>query len=778
MTAMHPQLAEWVWQPVLPTLQVAAIGVVLAGLAVAAYARSARQRPVAAGVLGAMRLMAIVLLVGLLMGPSVAEEGEQREQRPVLGVLVDTSASMQRPPHPHHRSSADWAADEAGDAPDATRFGYLAEHWLNEQQLAALQERFDVRLMRFDHAARTLSPDLLQQPAAQAATGSVTRYADALTTALLDVDRAAREDHAELLLLGDGHDSDDATLGPAAAFARERGVPIHAVAVGSEDVPPNVAVVALPRQDYLLLEEEGQLIVQVHQGGLDDATVTLNVAADGMETIEREVSFDGRRSVTVDVPTEHDEPGLHAYDAWVEPIAGEVETADNRHRAFVEVLERGMRVLVLEGEPYWDTKFLAQSLRKDARMEITQITQVSVRRREGIVTRTGEEATVPTNVDEFAAYDVVILGRQIERMLDEQALTALRDWVLDRGGQVVLARGRPYATTSNAGRAAAEILGQIEPVRWHGELVRHVPVSLTAAGRSSPLFSMAGLTAEVDEAFAALPAMRVIYAVEAVKPAAIVLARIGPGQRVGQSADAESRSAPAMVEMNVGSGRVLAVLGEGLWQWRLLPPTLAEYEGVFDAFWSNAVRYLAAGGEFRPGEDVTLQLGRSIVQAGDPLTIDVVLRHVPPEDFAPVVTLTGPDGETRQVEPTLRSGMRNRLRATVHPEQVGVWRASLSVEEPLRPTQQERPFSVYRVDYERLRSEARPTVLRDLAEHTGGLFFDATERVDLARQLDRRLTSQQTPPSVSQAWDSGWLLALLVMWLGLEWVARRRAGWL
>ncbi|MEX2671338.1 MAG: hypothetical protein WD294_04420 [Phycisphaeraceae bacterium] len=782
---MPDLLGQWMYQPALPPMQVLAIVALLLGLTVFAYFRSAGDRPAAAAGFGGMRVLAVLLLGALLMGPSVIPEAdEEQTARATLTVMLDTSTSMLTPPTPPTSSRSapptlsrsDSSTDSSsGTTEGATRFEHLTEHWLNAQQLAGLDEHFDVRLLGFDTAGRPLSADQLAQPAAEVAVGSGTRYAESLTTALLDLDRATRGEPAELLLLGDGHDTTDASLNAAAAFAAERGIAVHTVAVGSQRQPPNVAVVALPRQEYLLIEEQGQLIVQVHQGGLNDATVQLYVESDG-ERIERTIDFAGRRSVTVDIPIEHEQPGVYAYDVHVEPLPGEVATADNQQRAFVEVLDRSMRVLILEGEPYWDTKFLAQSLRRDARLELTQITQVSTQRQEGIVTRTGAEATVPTSVEAFAAYDVVILGRQVEAVLDAEGLAALRDWVLDEGGQLVLARGRPYALTSNAGRTAGEILSMVEPVRWHEGLVRNVPLSLTPAGRSSPLFSMAGLNADLDDAFATLPPMRVIYAVDSLKPAALVLARLGPGQRVGRGDD-ESASAPAIVEMNVGSGRVLALLGEGLWKWRLLAPNLAEYDGIFDAFWSNAVRYLAAGSEFQPGENVTLQLGRSIVQAGDPLTVDVVLRHAPPPGFDPTVTLTAPDGQMQDVTPTLRPGARNRYRATVHPDAVGVWRASLEAAE-LQPTQQERPFSVYQLDLERLRSEARPQVLRDLSERTGGLFFDAAEPVNLAEQLERRRTSQRVPPSAEYIWDSGLILLLLVLWLGLEWVGRRRLGWL
>ena len=75
------------------------------------------------------------------------------------------------------------------------------------------------------------------------------------------------------------------------------------------------------------------------------------------------VDFKGRGVVQVEIPVQQDMPGQYEYKLSLKAMEGEVELANNVHSTFVRVQPRRMRVLLLDGAPFWDTKFIAQSLR-------------------------------------------------------------------------------------------------------------------------------------------------------------------------------------------------------------------------------------------------------------------------------------------------------------------------------------------------------------------------------------------------------------------------------
>ncbi len=63
------------------------------------------------------------------------------------------------------------------------------------------------------------------------------------------------------------------------------------------------------------------------------------------------------------IPVQESEPGQYRVDLSIDAVENEAELANNQQTVFCEVMKRRIRVLVLEGQPFWDTKFLAESLR-------------------------------------------------------------------------------------------------------------------------------------------------------------------------------------------------------------------------------------------------------------------------------------------------------------------------------------------------------------------------------------------------------------------------------
>ncbi len=755
---MHVSLASTTFDPVISPLLIAAIAGLIAGLSIFAYGRGVRSKPVRGTLLLIMRLTAIAALSFILLGPSTMPPSVETPQRERLTVLLDTSGSMLTP-------------DIGGES----RMKYIAEHWLSETQIKELSANFDLRLMGFDEGSRVLGTGSISQPPERLATGNTSHYDRALADVLMEQSPEKDKPGGAVVVIGDGHDTDDAPLQSIAELAKSRHTAIHTVAVGTIRVGRDVALIALPRQEYLMPNEKGQILVRLYQIGLDDATMTVHIRH-GKEQTDRRVSFGGRASSLLEFPIAAAEPGMLEYEVWVDPVEDESQISNNRQNVFVQVSERPLRVLVLEGEPYWDTKFLAQSLRGDPRIEVTSIAGVRDGKQEQIVTKKAEAALhVPLTVEQWAAYDVVVLGRGVENMMGAQAVANLEQYVSTGGGHLVFARGRAYDADTPAGQAIGKPLAALEPVVWGSGFASstdELKVRPTVEGRSSPLFSGGVLGTAGPQATMALPGLSSVASVSKLKPATMVMARGGRG-----NAPDDDSQPPVIVSMNYGRGRVLAVLGEGLWRWSLLPPELKQYRGAFDAFWSNAVRWLAMGGDFQPGQQVALKLSRSSLRLGDPLVMDVLTKTAPPTGFNPKLRVIDPDGVVTELGADPLPAAPQHRQATVMPTKGGVWRVVLEAP-PLTPAIQETRFNVYDLNIERLRTDARPQVLRDLAEQTGGIAFSADRPVDLAHELTRQQAARRVPPKPIYAWDKGAFLAMLLVWMGLEWVGRRQAGWL
>jgi hypothetical protein len=778
------------WQPAASPLHIVAGAAGLAALAIFAYARGlARQRAASLALL-LMRLVLIAALTLLLMGPSFLPPPSAQGVRPRLAVLLDTSGSMRTP-----------------DCQGLPRIEYAARNWLSPERLAKLSETCDVTLMGFDAAPQALSPDSLVRPAGQLAPGRSSCIAESVCKVLRDM--PPDKGDLSLLLLSDGHESADLSLQPAALLARARSAPIHTVCLGGPTQVRDVLLVALARQEHLLSKEPGQIIAEVRQAGLGDAKTTLHAQC-GDRDQTAPVDFAGRASVLVTLPVQQDQPGIYEYRLRVEAVDQEAETSNNAQSVFFDVTDQRIRVLMLEGEPFWETKFLAQSLRKDGRIELTQIAQLSQGSRKTVVTRTdgaaadgtpptGETApgpavaasatspagsaavtqpasapapAVPRTADEWARYNVVILGRGMEQVLDHDAAAQLIDFVATRGGQVIFARGQAYDGQTPAGRQMGRDLAVLEPVIWGNGVLYNLPLSLTPQGRSSPMFAMGGL--DRDAELSRLPGFKVMPAVTREKAGTEVWARAAPPGALAPE------SPPAVACMNYGRGRIVAVLGEGLWQWSFLPPEMKSWDGLYDSFWSGLVRWLALGSDFPPGQTVSLKLGRSSVRLGDALSVDVVCKVKPPANFRPGVQVTDPSGAVQELTAMPLPDVEGRFHAELPARQCGVHQVVLSLPAGagLTPARQEKKFSVYDVDVERLEVAAHPEEMKRLSEQSGGLALAAGSAAEFPAQLSRQQSLRSVAQQPDFLWDRAMILAVLLLWAGAEWFARRRAGWL
>ena len=68
---------------------------------------------------------------------------------------------------------------------------------------------------------------------------------------------------------------------------------------------------------------------------------------------------------------------MFKYTVSVTPLAGEAVPVNNRRTLFARVVDEKPRVLLLEAEPYWETKFLQRVLRADPNLELTSVFQLS-----------------------------------------------------------------------------------------------------------------------------------------------------------------------------------------------------------------------------------------------------------------------------------------------------------------------------------------------------------------------------------------------------------------
>lgn len=735
---------------------------VLLGLAVIVSVRGGRgERGGLIVVTGLMRCVLILVLGVVLMGPSGVGLGVTSFKKPVLRVMIDTSASMQ-------------TADVGGVA----RYEFASQRWLTAARLERLREHYEVELLGFDGSVRVIGEEVLRRPASEVATGGESAVARSVSGAVMGVMNKG----SAVVVLSDGRDTLGAGMHPVGQLAGTEGVPIYTVALGGASLSRDVAVVAVPGQPYLFVGEGGRIVVRVMQSNAGESRTVLHVEV--QEKVESfPIVFDGEDSVAVDVPILHEAAGAYEYRVWVEAIPGEVETTNNAQPVFIDVTGKRLRVLILEGRPYWDTKFLAHALRKDSRVELTQVTQISSEKREVIVSKEGAAAGVPGSWEGLSRFDVIVLGRDIEKVLDVRTAGMLARYVSEHGGRLVFARGRAYDVETAGGRGLAEVLSVIEPVVFGEGVLRNQRIELEAAGMMHPGFNAGAGAGSGGEAVMRgdieMPSLVNLPVVLREKAGSRVLARTVTGGFGGERGG-DSAGQPAIVTMAYGQGMVVSVLGDGLWKWGLRPREKDSSGGSFDRFWMDMVRWLALGSDYRPGEVVSLRLTGRGVAVGDSIGLDLVSR-VGFDEVDVKVYVEGPSGERVGVVTEAVAGSTVRRRGALHSTEAGVHRVvveGVGREGDVLGELIEAKFNCYDVDLERLHTSVNKGALRVMSELSGGRGLDADEPGALFELLDRRREALAVPGKAYYLWDRGWVLGLVLLWAGVEWLARRAGGML
>lgn len=736
------------WQPYFPVPVLVTAAILLSAIAVGAYLRAAAAHRRHPRLLLAFRLGLLGALLLLLLGPSRLPAARTTPERPTLEIWLDTSASM-----------------AATDMDGESRYDFAVKHWLDGGHLARLAEDRDLRFYAVAESAQERALSELAAPAAEQATGSATHLVDALYRRLSGMHG---ESSHSLLLLSDGHDSNDASPAPLLEAARRAEVPVHTVALGGPRLERDLGLLALPRQDYLLPDEAGSIQVEITPSNAGRIRTTLRVTSGGMMK-DYPIRFDGDRTISVDVPVSHQDPGLYEYAFSVDPIPGEIEERNNHQTLYVEVTARRFRVLILEGEPYWDTKFLAQALRRDERIELVQLSQISAARRETLVTRLGNDLhpELPADMDSLSRFDVVILGRSVERVAGAAWLDMLPDYVGRHGGRLILARGPLTYDRDQAGAATPGNLRVLEPVHWGKGRVEDVLLKPEPAGRLCPPLQFAESQEYNELVYRNMPRLESAWQ-STPKHAARVLASF-------ELADG-SAGPPALATLDYGSGKVFAVLGDGLWRWRLLDREKKEWGGVFEQFWRSTVRWMVAAGDLHPQQDATIRLAPRHAQKGEPVRVQVSVRNADLAD-ALRMRLSAPDGSVSDVALQQEDGHALRLHALVTPEQSGVYR--LALDGPaMDPPRLETCFDAYELDAERLQSSAQPGRMRRLARETGGAYLDPRRPEQLGPMLERRLAAREVPLRPEYVWNQALIMVCILSGAGAEWIARRKWGWI
>lgn len=490
---------------------------------------------------------------------------------------------------------------------------------------------------------------------------------------------------------------------------------------------------------------------------------------EGKEIDQRLVPLTATKTTTT-FAIEQKRPGLYRYDLRAEPITGESSLLNNTDTLLLRVVDEPIRVLLLEGKPYWDSRFLMRTLAQDAVVEVDSLVRVSDKRLYLRTLRRGAEekesagketwktlASAEEQLKDLEAlrtYQIIVLGRDADIFLGGPLLEHLRTWIVRDSGCLVCARGQPVSQLEQR-------LGQLLPVRWRPTSEARFHPQLTERGRELQWFPE---TAGAEQPFAALPSLATTARPEQPQPLAIVLATTTTGEA----------EAPVVSYQPFGMGRVVVLEGGGMWRWAFLPPQQQQQETLYQGLWHSLLRWLVSSADLLPGQKIALRSDKVRFNKGEPASATLLVREETNAAAIPSIELRG-SGPPRTVQPVPLGDSPGAYRVPFGPLPEGRYEARVAGTAGQGATAT--LFDVRTASDEALDLQARPELMQRIAQESGGSVVPAASAEQTVLQFHPDQDHQQAQRvRRTPAWDRWWvLLAIWTVW-GIAWAVRRSSG--
>ncbi len=747
------------------TLAVAGI-VLLAFYGFAVRRRLPRGRRVAVIVLMSV---ALAVPLAILLNPTWVERIPPPSGKPLLTVLVDRSASM-----------------AVADEDDGKTPRYAAASRIARQMSGQLDDRYEVRVRGF---AADSSPIQAEEMAATSAEGRSTDLAAAIEAAL-DEDRPQGQ---AILLLSDGaHNASGgaARVREVAAKAKATAAPVFVKTLGGQAGVRDLDVSLDMPEKLAFIGQTIPVVVHLRQRGALARRVRLSLLCDGEVVGRRDVEVfpDGETEAKFEITRE--EVGLYRYELSADELPGEVTGVNNTATLLLRTIDRPVRVLLLEGKPYWDTKFLIRTLTADSLIELVSVVRLAddrfLQRR---ISRASKEAkqgkkgeaekgksekgnveadewTVRSEAGQILAepgaldsYQIVVLGRDSEVYLTDGALAQLEKWLGEGDGSLVCFRGAPAARINQR-------LAALMPVRWAPSTESRFQMRWTQSGNALRWLPEVG---DEEVVSADMPTLATVAAPQSPRPLAVVLATGSIGN--------DERTA-VLSYQRVGTGRVVVVEGAGMWRWAFLPPRKQQHDGLYGRLWRSLVRWLVSDVGLLPGQRFALKTDKVTFSTQESVAAELLVRREETDAEPPKVQLLGKALKEPMppLAPVPSGDYPGQFRVKFGRLPQGRYTAKVigaKGDEISAVT----AFEVRGNLKEQLEVQARPDLMKMVAQQSGGSVLKRVKAGDITQQFERHL-DQTRPERIKRttAWDRWWVLtAALVLW-GVTWKTRRRCG--
>jgi hypothetical protein len=704
-----------------------------AGFCFAAWRRSGYRRDY--GAIELLRLVIAILAVILFNQPEWVEQFKPQE-KPTIAVLWDSSRSMDT--RDEHRAST-------GSTELITRRESISP-LIDTAFWKSLDERMSV----------------LIQPIASGEEQKMTNLHDPLAQAPQKF-----KNLRAIVLASDGDWNDGKPPVDAASALRLKDIPVFAVPVGSSSRLPDLELLSLDAPTFGLVGKSVRIPFTIESTLPRELTLPVTLKTSEGEEVTKEVRIAAMARTSDWLIWKPKSVSDYALTLEIPKQADELLAENNKLSAPIAIREEKLRVLLVESIPRWEYRYLRNALSRDPGIALScllyhpGLTRVGAGNKDYI-------KQFPSGLDELSKYDVVFLG---DVGVEQGQLTAedcrlLKGLVEHQASGLVFMPGWQGRQMSLLETELTDlypvVLDPAQPGGWGSRT--SCQFELTELGRRSLLTRLADTQEENIDVWENLPGFQWYAAVTRAKAGSEVLC-------IHKEMSNEFGRLPLLAARTFGAGKVLFMGTDGAWRWR---------KGVEDKyhyrFWGQVVRWMAYQRNMAKGETMRLYYSPEQPQVRQTVALKCNVMETSGEPLATgdvLARVVTPSGKAQTVRFTSTGEEWGEFSASFTPEEAGRHELKLSCQQTAATL--DAAMFVQGAEIERIGRAARPDVLAEIARVTRGQVIESAR----AQQVIQSLAAlPEPPPDIRrlQLWSHPATVAIMVVLLGLFWIARKVIG--
>lgn len=608
------------------------------------------------------------------------------------------------------------------------------------------------------------------------------------------VEEDGAADVRAIVLLTDGRQSIPGDLSNTTELLTGLGVPVYTIPIGSRVPPRDLSVVTVDAPEAIFLNDSAQIQVTLATFGFEGQELTVRLEQDG-KTVDEKKLTPSADTVFAAFTVPSAETGRFNYRIIAEKQNGELRDDNNTRDFTLHVVDNKARVMLLDGDPRWEFRYLKNLLERDQQVHssIFLFRQPFLNLLDDSFI-SNKLPPVEAFSQELAGTDLLIIGDVLEDNI-EPGIWGLIEKAVSRDGlSVVIIPGRqsmPHGIQSDVLRSLLPVK-EFTP-RVAEQFQKSAPDSpatsyqlkLTTDAFHLPMFQLSDSMTLRDLTLRDLPGHQWIYG--GVPKAG---ATIWAGSKIQGDSGA---AVPTIVHHDYGFGQVIWMGIDSTWRWRMRSGDARHYR-----FWGQLIRWTARNKSAAGNNDLRLTLSDSVIEESE--EVEVIVRWNPERlsnlreatvriVATPADSGTNPDSTASahqnsspvtQVTATLEASpdAPERFRGRVPRLAPGLWQiemqvigGTLNLQQAIRTELLVRPEE----STEMANVSCNRDLLRQLAGMTGGEMIEPWH-------TDRLVTLLQPADYASEEiqertlWDHWWVLIVLFSLMMTEWVTRKING--